>query len=62
MSEKRYHLNNKTHMVETPFDLNGLEWIKEIRRSKKEFKYQRIIDVIQCKPEKIEFGKLYELT
>ena len=60
--ERRYHLQNDTQMIEFEHTANGYTDAQVIRRIRPEFRRRKIRDVIQVHPERIELGRIYEMT
>ena len=61
MAQSRYYMSVRGKMIEFPYNRIGLMQIKAHRANNAQFKYARIINVIQCQPKEIEFGKVYTL-
>lgn len=58
----RYHMQNSTHMIEFIWSKDGIQAAKEYRKNNPDFKYRPIKVVIQAFPDRIQCGKIYELT
>lgn len=61
-AQRRYHMQNDTHMVEFPYTGEGHAKILTFRKANKEFKRRHIIDTLQGYPSQIVCGTVYSLT
>jgi hypothetical protein len=55
-------MQNSTHMIEFIWSKDGIQAAKEYRKNNPDFKYRPIKVVIQAFPDRIQCGKIYELT
>jgi hypothetical protein len=62
--ERRYHMHSRDWkwIIEAPFNSFGLRWMIRYRTLAKEFKYQRIMDVLQAYPNQVEKYRRTETT
>lgn len=60
----RYHMRSRNweFFIEAPFNSFGLEYLKRYRASDPDFKFQRIKEVLQAYPNKVENFKKTQTT
>ena len=58
--EFRYYMQNNTHYVEAPYTPQGKDFLKKLRKGRKDlFKHCRIIRVVQYEPDKVTIGEMH---
>jgi hypothetical protein len=58
----RYSLRKGNKFVEFPHNNSGLEQAKQYKKDHPEFRYARIVSILQCLPSQIEVGKEYTFS
>jgi len=59
--ERRYHLQNDTHLVEFPFTDEGRRQAAKFRSENSAFKRRKIRDIIQAYPSLVPFGEIVDI-